>query len=92
MTILFDPANHVKSSRHFGRGLLAAAPVYRTNHTAADDAWLLDENLRREEEDAILDERHTCLEQMDRDAVEHREWEPSEQERAEAGSAMGHPA
>ena len=52
MTILFDATVAVKparNARRFGQGLLATYPTYRSDHTAADAAWLLADDLRREE-------------------------------------------
>ena len=48
MTILFDARRPVKSARRFGAGILPTCPVYLADHTAADEAWLIEDNARRE--------------------------------------------
>ena len=52
MTILFDAAAPVKSVRNtFGRGLLRSTPhTVDATHTAADEAWLIADRARREED------------------------------------------
>lgn len=61
MTILFDASAPVKSIRPFGRGLLASLPTYLASHTAADEAWLVADNARREaeDEDRAVDRRYS---------------------------------
>jgi hypothetical protein len=60
MTTLYHFAAPVKPARRFGAGLLAARPSYRADHTAADEAWLVEDNARREraarELDRLVDE------------------------------------
>ena len=53
MTILY-PAP-IKSTRRFGAGILATVPTYSADHTAADEAWLVEDNARREGEDRRFD-------------------------------------
>jgi hypothetical protein len=50
VTILYPTPAAVKPARNFGRGLLASRPVYRADHSAADEAWLVEDNARREAE------------------------------------------
>ena len=49
MTILFDVRRKVKPARRFGAGLLAYAPMYRVEYTAADADWLAAERQRIED-------------------------------------------
>ena len=52
MTILYPVPTPVKSSRParlFGAGILAARPTYAAPYTAADEAWLIEDNARRED-------------------------------------------
>ena len=55
MTILYPAPAPVKSARRFGAGLLASLPAYRADHTAADEAWLVHDNARREAENRHYD-------------------------------------
>ena len=48
----------VKSTRRFGAGLLATYPTYRVNHTAADEAWLIEDNAQRDAESRMIDRRY----------------------------------
>jgi hypothetical protein len=49
MTILFSSLAPVKSTSHrFGRGILPTYPTYRADHAAADAAWLVEDNARRD--------------------------------------------
>lgn len=52
MTILFDAAAPVKSTHNtFGRGLLRSLPhAVDASHTASDEAWLVADRARREED------------------------------------------
>jgi hypothetical protein len=51
MTILFDATRPVKSTRRFGAGILASAPHYHvSDHSVSDEAWLAEDNTRREYE------------------------------------------
>lgn len=59
MTILFDGRRPVKSGRPFGAGILASYPTYRSDHTAADEAWLIEDNARREAMARLVDRRYT---------------------------------
>jgi hypothetical protein len=55
MTTLFDATRPVKTTRRFAAGLVATRPTYRADHTAADEAWLAEDNARRE---AAARDRH----------------------------------
>ena len=59
MTMIFDATCPVKSTRRFGAGLLATLPTYRVDYTAADEAWLIEDNARREAFDRLTDRRYT---------------------------------
>ena len=54
MTILIDSANLVKP-RNFGRGILPSYPTFRRTHTSADEAWLAEDNARRDADNRRLD-------------------------------------
>jgi hypothetical protein len=58
MTILFDatrPVKSTRSARRFGAGLFQWTPMYHADHTAADEAWLIEDNARREAESRLFD-------------------------------------
>ena len=55
MTILFDATRPVKSTRLFGAGLLRSLPTYRVSYMADDEAWLIEDNARREAESRRID-------------------------------------
>ena len=58
MTTLYDATRPVKTARparRFGAGILATAPTYRVDYSAADAAWLAADNARRVAEDRELD-------------------------------------
>jgi hypothetical protein len=57
MTILFDATRPVKTTRRFGAGLLRSLPTYRTTVSAADEAWLIADNARRDAANRKLDRR-----------------------------------
>ena len=57
MTILYPTPAPVKP-RRLGQGILASLPTYPADHTEADEAWLLADNLRREEEDRRLERQY----------------------------------
>ena len=52
MVTLYDATRPVKTSRRFGAGLLRSLPTYRQTVSAADEAWLCEDNARREREAA----------------------------------------
>ena len=55
MITIFDATRPVKSARRFGAGLLAARPTYERTWTEADEAWLIEDNARREAESRMID-------------------------------------
>lgn len=48
MTTIYHFAAPVKSARRFGAGLTRYVPTYRADHSASDEAWLIQDNIRRE--------------------------------------------
>jgi hypothetical protein len=50
MTTLFDSTRSRQISRQFGRGVLSSLPSYPETHSAADEAWYIQDCARREAE------------------------------------------
>jgi len=48
VTILFDATRRVKTTRRFGSGILASRPTFTRTHSEADEAWLAEDNARRD--------------------------------------------
>jgi len=62
MTILYPAPAAVKPARkprRFAAGLVASLPTYVADHTAADEAWLVEDNARRAAEDRAIDRRYS---------------------------------
>lgn len=55
MTTLFNSAAPVKPARKFAAGVLASRPAYSAPYTAADLAWLVEDDARREAADREFD-------------------------------------
>jgi len=74
MTILFDARRVVKSD-NFGRGILRSLPTVRVPYTVADDAWLVEDNARREAREiarnARLERIYEAAQAVDRIANGH---------------------
>jgi len=61
MTILYPAPAAVKparKARRFAAGLVASRPTYLVDHTADDEAWLVEDNARRAAEDRQIDRRY----------------------------------
>ena len=50
MAILFGSTRPRQISRQFGRGVLRTLPAYHETPTAADEAWYVQDQARRDEE------------------------------------------